>query len=135
MEWEVINNKMLYTNEARITKNGKIVYGSEDTRKLYAIINPLKGSMKELETELRKLLISNNTSILKVKFSNGDTLYFSCISLEDSDIVIYNTLSDAIGKETETCNVTVGRANEWEKCVAKYINTDISICGAIRKGI
>lgn len=131
---------MLYTNEARITKNGKIVYGSEDTRKLYTIINPLKGSMKELETELRKLLISNNTSILKVKFSNGETLYFSYIAAGEMtdysyNYVVYKTLEDAIGRETESCNVTVGIARDWPSQNEKYKDLDISICGAIKKGM
>lgn len=126
---------MLYSNEARLNKNGKLSYGSEETRKVYTILNPLKGSYKELEDKLKKLLEVNNTSILKVKFSNGDTLYLSCTSLEDLDIVIYDSLDDAIGRKTDTCNVTVGNARKWDDSMDKYTNMDISICGAIRKGL
>lgn len=126
---------MLYSNEARLNKNGKLSYGSEETRKVYTILNPLKGSYKELEDKLKKLLEVNNTSILKVKFSNGDTLYLSCISLEDLDIVIYDSLDDAIGRKTDTCNVTVGNARKWDDSMDKYTNMDISVCGAIRKGL
>ena len=126
---------MLYSNEARLNKNGKLSYGSEETRKVYTILNPLKGSYKELEDKLKKLLEVNNTSILKVKFSNGDTLYFSCTSLEDLDIVIYDSLDDAIGRKTDTCNVTVGNARRWDDSMDKYTNMDISVCGAIRKGL
>jgi len=126
---------MLYSNEARLNKNGKLSYGSEETRKVYTILNPLKGSYKELEDKLKKLLEVNNTSILKVKFSNGDTLYLSCTSLEDLDIVIYDSLDDAIGRKTDTCNVTVGNARKWDDSMDKYTNMDISVCGAIRKGL
>ena len=126
---------MLYSNEARLNKNGKLSYGSEETRKVYTILNPLKGSYKELEDKLKKLLEVNNTSILKVKFSNGDTLYLSCTSLEDLDIVIYDSLDDAIGRKTDTCNVTVGNARKWNDSMDKYTNMDISVCGAIRKGL
>ena len=123
---------MLYSNEARLNKNGKLSYGSEETRKVYTILNPLKGSYKELEDKLKKLLEVNNTSILKVKFSNGDTLYLSCTSLEDLDIVVYDSLDDAIGRKTDTCNVTVGNARKWDDSMDKYTNMDISVCGAIR---
>lgn len=126
---------MLYSNEARLNKNGKLSYGSEETRKVYTILNPLKGSYKELEDKLKKLLEVNNTSIIKVKFSNGDTLYLSCTSLEDLDIVIYDSLDDAIGRKTDTCNVTVGNARKWDDSMDKYTNMDISVCGAIRKGL
>lgn len=126
---------MLYSNEARLNKNGKLSYGSEETRKVYTILNPLKGSYKELEDKLKKLLEVNNTSILKVKFSNGDTLYLSCTSLEDLDIVIYDSLDDAIGRKTDTCNVTVGNAKKWDDSMDRYTNMDISVCGAIRKGL
>lgn len=126
---------MLYSNEARLNKNGKLSYGSEETRKVYTILNPLKGSYKELEDKLKKLLEVNNTSILKVKFSNGDTLYLSCTSLEDLDIVVYDSLEDAIGRKTDTCNVTVGNARKWDDSMDKYTNMDISVCGAIRKGL
>lgn len=126
---------MLYSNEARLNKNGKLSYGSEETRKVYTILNPLKGSYKELEDKLKKLLEVNNTSILKVKFSNGDTLYLSCTSLEDLDIVVYDSLDDAIGRKTDTCNVTVGNARKWDDSMDKYTNMDISVCGAIRKGL
>ena len=126
---------MLYSNEARLNKNGKLSYGSEETRKVYTILNPLKGSYKELEDKLKKLLEVNNTSILKVKFSNGDTLYLSCTSLEDLDIVVYDSLEDAIGRKTDTCNVAVGNARKWDDSMDKYTNMDISVCGAIRKGL
>lgn len=126
---------MLYSNEARLNKNGKISYGSEETRKVYTILNPMKGSYKELKDKLKRLLEVNNTSILKVKFSNGDTLYISCTSLEDLDIVVYDSLEDAIGRKTDTCNVTVGNAKKWDDSMDRYTNMDISVCGAIRKGL
>ena len=126
---------MLYSNEARLNKNGKISYGSEETRKVYTILNPMKGSYKELKDKLKRLLEVNNTSILKVKFSNGDTLYLSCTSLEDLDIVVYDSLEDAIGRKTDTCNVTVGNARKWDDSMDRYTNMDISVCGAIRKGL
>lgn len=131
---------MLYSNEARINKNRKIAFGSDETRKVFTIINPLKGSYSDLESKLKNLLEVNNTVILKVKFSSGKVLYFSYISAGEMtdysyNYVIYETLEDAIGKETESCNVTIGIARDWLSQIEKYKDLDISICGAIKKGI
>ena len=131
---------MLYSNEARINKNGKIAFGSDETRKVFTIINPLKGSYSDLESKLKNLLEVNNTVILKVKFSSGKVLYFSYISAGEMadysyNYVVYETLEDAIGKETESCNVTIGVARDWPSQIEKYKDLDISICGAIKKGI
>lgn len=131
---------MLYRNEARINKNGTIVFGSDETRKVFTIINPLKGSYTELEAKLKNLLEVNNTVILKIKFSNGETLYFSYIAAGEMtdysyNYVVYKTLEDAIGRETESCNVTVGIARDWPSQNEKYKDLDISICGAIKKGM
>lgn len=131
---------MLYSNEARINKNRKIAFGSDETRKVFTIINPLKGSYSDLESKLKNLLEVNNTVILKVKFSSGKVLYFSYISAGEMtdysyNYVIYETLEDAIGKETESCNVTIGIARDWPSQIEKYKDLDISICGAIKKGI
>lgn len=131
---------MLYNNEARINKNGKIAFGSDETRKVFTIINPLKGSYSDIESKLKNLLEMNNTVILKVKFSSGKVLYFSYISAGEMtdysyNYVVYETLEDAIGKETESCNVTIGIARDWPSQIEKYKDLDISICGAIKKGI
>ena len=131
---------MLYSNEARINKNRKIVFGSDETRKVFTIINPLKGSYSDLESKLKNLLEVNNTVILKVKFSSGKVLYFSYISAGEMtdysyNYVVYETLEDAIGKKTESCNVTIGIARDWPSQIEKYRDLDISICGAIKKGI
>lgn len=131
---------MLYRNEARINKNGTIAFGSDETRKVFTIINPLKGSYTELEAKLKNLLEVNNTVILKIKFSNGETLYFSYIAVGEMtdysyNYVVYKTLEDAIGRETESCNVTVGIARDWPSQNEKYKDLDISICGAIKKGM
>lgn len=131
---------MLYSNEARINKNRKIAFGSDETRKVFTIINPLKGSYSDLESKLKNLLEVNNTVILKVKFSSGKVLYFSYISAGEMtdysyNYVIYETLEDAIGKKTESCNVTIGIARDWPSQIEKYKDLDISICGAIKKGI
>ena len=131
---------MLYRNEARINKNGTIAFGSNETRKVFTIINPLKGSYTELEDKLKNLLEVNNTVILKIKFSNGETLYFSYIAAGEMtdysyNYVVYKTLEDAIGRETESCNVTVGIARDWPSQNEKYKDLDISICGAIKKGM
>ena len=131
---------MLYRNEARINKNGTIAFGSNETRKVFTIINPLKGSYTELEAKLKNLLEVNNTVILKIKFSNGETLYFSYIAAGEMtdysyNYVVYKTLEDAIGRETESCNVTVGIARDWPSQNKKYKDLDISICGAIKKGM
>lgn len=131
---------MLYRNEARINKNGTIVFGSDETRKVFTIINPLKGSYTELEAKLKNLLEVNNTVILKIKFSNGEILYFSYIAAGEMtdysyNYVVYKTLEDAIGRETESCNVTVGIARDWPSQNEKYKDLDISICGAIKKGM
>lgn len=131
---------MLYRNEARINKNGTIAFGSNETRKVFTIINPLKGSYTELEAKLKNLLEVNNTVILKIKFSNGETLYFSYIAAGEMtdysyNYVVYKTLEDAIGRETESCNVTVGIARDWPSQNEKYKDLDISICGAIKKGM
>ena len=131
---------MLYRNEARINKNGTIVFGSDETRKVFTIINPLKGSYTELEAKLKNLLEVNNTVILKIKFSNGETLYFSYIAAGEMtdysyNYVVYKTLEDAIGRETESCNVTVGIARDWPSQNEKYKDLDVSICGAIKKGM
>ena len=98
---------MLYRNEARINKNGTIAFGSNETRKVFTIINPLKGSYTDLESKLKNLLEANNTVILKIKFSNGETLYFSYIAAGEMtdysyNYVVYKTLEDAIGRETES---------------------------------
>lgn len=131
---------MLYRNEARINKNGTIAFGSNETRKVFTIINPLKGSYTELEAKLKNLLEVNNTVILKIKFSNGEILYFSYIAAGEMtdysyNYVVYKTLEDAIGRETESCNVTVGIARDWPSQNEKYKDLDISICGAIKKGM
>ena len=131
---------MLYRNEARINKNGTIAFGSNETRKVFTIINPLKGSYTELEAKLKNLLEVNNTVILKIKFSNGEILYFSYIAAGEMtdysyNYVVYKTLKDAIGRETESCNVTVGIARDWPSQNEKYKDLDISICGAIKKGM
>ena len=131
---------MLYRNEARINKNGTIAFGSDETRKVFTIINPLKGSYTELEAKLKNLLEVNNTVILKIKFSNGETLYFSYIATGEMtdysyNYVVYKTLEDAIGRETESCNVTVGITRDWPSQNEKYKDLDISICGAIKKGM
>ena len=131
---------MLYRNEARINKNGTIAFGSNETRKVFTIINPLKGSYTELEAKLKNLLEVNNTVILKIKFSNGETLYFSYIAAGEMtdysyNYVVYKTLEDAIGRETESCNVTVGIVRDWPSQNEKYKDLDISICGAIKKGM
>lgn len=131
---------MLYSNEARINKNRKIAFGSDETRKVFTIINPLKGSYSDLESKLKNLLEVNNTVILKVKFSSGKVLYFSYISAGEMtdysyNYVVYETLEDAIGKETELCNVTIGIARDWPSQIEKYKDLDISICGVIKKGI
>lgn len=131
---------MLYRNEARINKNGTIAFGSNETRKVFTIINPLKGSYTDLESKLKNLLEANNTVILKIKFSNGETLYFSYIAAGEMtdysyNYVVYKTLEDAIGRETESCNVTVGIARDWPSQNEKYKDLDISICGAIKKGM
>ena len=131
---------MLYSNEARINKNRKIAFGSDETRKVFTIINPLKGSYSDLESKLKNLLEVNNTVILKVKFSSGKVLYFSYISAGEMtdysyNYVVYETLEDAMGRETESCNVTVGIARDWPSQNEKYKNLDISICGAIKKGM
>lgn len=131
---------MLYRNEARINKNGTIAFGSDETRKVFTIINPLKGSYTELEAKLKNLLEVNNTVILKIKFSNGETLYFSYIAAGEMtdysyNYVVYKTLEDAIGRETESCNVTIGIARDWPSQNEKYKDLDISICGAIKKGM
>lgn len=131
---------MLYRNEARINKNGTIAFGSDETRKVFTIINPLKGSYIELEAKLKNLLEVNNIVILKIKFSNGETLYFSYIAAGEMtdysyNYVVYKTLEDAIGRETESCNVTVGIARDWPSQNEKYKDLDISICGAIKKGM
>ena len=131
---------MLYRNEARINKNGTIAFGSNETRKVFTIINPLKGSYTELEAKLKNLLEVNNTVILKIKFSNGEILYFSYIAAGEMtdysyNYVVYKTLEDAIGRETESCNVTVGIARDWPSQNEKYKDLDVSICGAIKKGM
>lgn len=131
---------MLYRNEARINKNGTIAFGSNETRKVFTIINPLKGSYTELEAKLKNLLEVNNTVILKIKFSNGETLYFSYIAAGEMtdysyNYVVYKTLEDAIGRETESCNVTIGITRDWPSQNEKYKDLDISICGAIKKGM
>lgn len=131
---------MLYRNEARINKNGTIAFGSNETRKVFTIINPLKGSYTDLESKLKNLLEANNTVILKIKFSNGETLYFSYIAAGEMtdysyNYVVYKTLEDAIGRETESCNVTIGIARDWPSQNEKYKDLDISICGAIKKGM
>ena len=131
---------MLYRNEARINKNGTIAFGSNETRKVFTIINPLKGSYTELEAKLKNVLEVNNTVILKIKFSNGEILYFSYIAAGEMtdysyNYVVYKTLEDAIGRETESCNVTVGIARDWPSQNEKYKDLDISICGAIKKGM
>ena len=69
----------LLTNEARISKNGTIKFGSIKSNFPFRIINPIKGEYtKVFKDKMEDLLDQNNNVILELSFGN-DKIYVTTV--------------------------------------------------------
>lgn len=122
----------LNKTEARINKNGKLTVGSDDKRML-TIINPIKGTIDEnLLGVIKNILDINNTYIFRLVI-NGKHWYCTSIAPnkstdtnKDGNLYMYDDLQYADDYLEPISNICI---NEL------FFGKDISITGAIRKGL
>lgn len=120
----------LNKTEARINKNGKLSVGSDDMKK-FTIINPIKGTLdKKMLGVIKNILEVNNTYIFKIRIK--DTYYYCTCGAPKTDASEHDNGNLYMYRMCATDNV-YPMDNE---CVKELIfGTDITITGAIRKGI
>ena len=126
--------------EEATLEGSKVILNSEERRKLFTISNPIKGIYKNIESDIKAILIKNNTMIFKLSFSNGESLFLSYIpsgkSKDRYNYMVYNSYDDAIGKNIDKiCSISVGIARDWKYIEDRYKSLEVSLCGVILKGL
>lgn len=126
--------------EKATLEDSKVIINSEERRKLFTISNPIKGIYKDIESDIKAILMRNNTMIFKLSFSNGESLFLSYIpsgkSKDRYNYMVYNSYDDAIGKNIgKTCSVSIGIARYWKYIEDRYKSLEVSLCGVILKGL
>ena len=119
----------LLTNEARISKNGTIKFGSIKSNFPFRIINPFKGEYnKVFKDKMEDLLDQNNNAILELSFGN-DRIYVTTVK---GMIISFNTLEDACKVPLMNCFTS---EHDWYDNDDKYALKDSIISRVILRGL
>ena len=129
----------LNKTEAYINKRNSIKYGSDDHDDTFTIINPLKGSYKDLENKIFKILEINKEAILEIWLpTDAQVFYLTNIGVDENaerayKYAMYPSKKDVIGWNGVS-SVSISFAKDWDLYKKDYIDRDVIVRGVLRKG-
>lgn len=129
----------LNKTEAYINTRNRINYGSSIHDDTFTFINPLKGSYKDLENKIFKILEINRDAILEIWLPNdAQIFYLTNIGIdEDAEraykYAMYPTKKDVIGWNGVS-SASISIARDWDLYKKDYMDRDIVVRGVLRKG-
>ena len=126
----------LNKGEAYICKNNKVKYVVNDDNRPCVILNPLKGSYKELRDKIMDIISSNNI-LLGIKFNNLNTYYLTVGRIDpvtNEKIISYTDNCKYI-KYVRHDEVSLPEISNWADYEKNIEDCDVNVYHVIHKGL